>query len=144
MIKNPYIMGVLLNLGLSFFQSLFVRGSSDAAVISEFTSTSPLWMIGLFWGIVIFIIPVVEELVFRGLLWKIAAFIFSPLFTGISVAVVFSLLHSVDAAVFLLPFALYLSWLRHTENSIKPGIKAHIAFNFTGALFPYLISILPL
>lgn|GEM_PF-3455174 len=144
MVKNPYIMGALLNIGLSFVQSLYVRGSSDAAVISEFTSTSPLWMICLFWGIVIFIIPVVEELVFRGLLWKIAAFIFSPLFTGISVAVVFSLLHSVDAAVFLLPFALYLSWLRHTENSIKPGIKAHITFNFTGALFPYLISIFPL
>jgi membrane protease YdiL (CAAX protease family) len=144
MLRKPIIMGVLLNIALSAVQDVFVSQSTENAVISDFVATSPTWILAIFWALIIVVIPACEELIFRGLLWKISSFVFSSLVTGILVAVVFSVLHAPESALFLLPFALYLSWLRTKENSIVPGVWAHIAFNLTGVLTPFVLSNLPL
>jgi membrane protease YdiL (CAAX protease family) len=137
-------MGVLLNIALSVVQDIFVSQSTENQVISDFVATSPMWMLAIFWTLIVVVIPVCEELIFRGLLWKVSSFVFSSLFTGILIAIVFSVLHAPESALFLLPFALYLSWLRVKENKIIPGMWAHVAFNLTGVLTPFVLSKLPL
>lgn len=138
--KNPFMMGVLFNIVLSWIQSIFIKESIGDSQINEFVSSSPIWMVFILWLMISIVVPLFEELIFRGLLWRFFLFIFSPLYTFAIVTLVFSFLHPMESAFFLLPFSAYLGWLRLTTGSLRSGVFAHISFNMSGIVFPFVIS----
>jgi len=132
-------IAIFLNLGLSYVQKLFVTSSEASEAIATFLESAPTFAIILFYLLTIIVVPFFEEVIFRGLLWKAIAYFWNDKAAAILTAIAFSFLHSADAAFFLLPFAVYLSYLRYTEGNIKPGVVAHICFNGVGLLLPRLL-----
>ena len=57
---------------------------------------------------------------------------------GILVAVAYSAFGIIVNFPFLLPFALYLSYLRHTRDSIWPGVFANSVFVASNIFIPFL------
>tara|TARA_R110002060_G_scaffold53351_1_gene63965 strand:- start:10 stop:441 length:432 start_codon:yes stop_codon:yes gene_type:complete len=131
-------IAIVLNVCMSYTQKLFITSSETDAVIAGFLESASMFTITIFYFAMIAVIPFFEEVIFRGLLWKVVSRFWNDKAAVVLVAVAFSFLHSVDAAIFLLPFAVYLSYLRYTEGNIKPGIVAHICFNSSGLLLPRL------
>jgi len=129
-------IATMLNVCMSYTQKLFVTSSDTDATISEFLGSASTFMIVIFYFLMIVVVPFFEEVIFRGILWKVISRFWNDKGATVLVAVTFSFLHSVDTAIFLFPFAVYLSYLRYTEGNIKPGVVAHICFNASGLLFP--------
>lgn len=90
------------------------------------------------------IFPLAYEILFRGLLWGILSSFSDRWTTGILVAVAYSLFGMILNFPFLLPFALYLSYLRYSRNSIWPGVFANFIFVASNTLIPFIFSILVL
>ena len=132
-------VGVLLNIVLSALQAQFVTSSETSEMITQFMQTSPSWVIAIFYVATILIVPLFEEAVFRGGLWKLFAHFTNDKVAAVVVAIGFALLHSWEAAFFLLPFSVYLSYLRYNHGNIWLGVVAHIGFNSAGLLFPRLL-----
>lgn len=86
---------------------------------------------------VVFIIPILEELIFRGFLQTALAYSFSPLISVILSAALFSLFHfsksqgmnnlNILCALFVL--ALFLGFLRLRQNNIWSSVALHATFN---------------
>ena len=80
--------------------------------------------------------PVVEELVFRGLLWWFFSKIFR--FNGGGVAtlfvtsIMFALIHSDLAHIMrVMPLSFFLGYLRLKTGSVRPCIVAHMTWNLS-------------
>ena len=87
-----------------------------------------------------FVVPAGEELIFRGLFWKLCQKLVSKNKVAWVVALLFAFSHPVESAIFLFPFSVYLSHLRYTTESVIAGIVAHVAFNTVGLIFPSVIN----
>ena len=75
-------------------------------------------------------VPIIEELMFRGLLWKMVEFTFSPIVALISVSMLFALAHGELLHIIgVFPIGLWIGWLRYRSNSIFPSILAHTTNN---------------
>lgn len=133
------VIAIFLNICLSYVQKLFVINSETSETIVAFLESAPTFAVVVFYLLMIIVVPFFEEVIFRGLLWKVASYFWNDKAAAVLTAIAFSFLHSVDAAIFLLPFAIYLSYLRYTEGNIKPGVVAHICFNGIGLLLPRLL-----
>ena len=93
--------------------------------------------------------PVLEELVFRGLLWdlwgifarKKAGLIASVAVKNCFISICFSLLHAINygalGAVLVFIPSLWLGWLRERSGSIKVCCLVHVLWNlgYFGVLF---------
>jgi len=90
------------------------------------------------------IFPLAYEILFRGLLWGILSSFSDRWTTGILVAVAYSLFGMILNFPFFLPFALYLSYLRYSRDSIWPGVFANSVFVASNTLIPFIFSILVL
>ena len=132
-------VGIVLNVVLSFAQSQFVTSSETNEMITQFMETSAGWVIAIFYIATILIVPLFEEAVFRGALWKLFSHFTNDKIAAAVIAVGFAFLHSWEAAFFLLPFSVYLSYLRYNHGNIWLGVVAHIGFNSAGLLFPRLL-----
>ena len=132
-------VGVALNVVLSIIQKQFLTNSEANEIIAQFMETSPNWIIMLFYIIMILFVPFFEEVIFRGGIWKFFAYFSNDKTAAVVVAILFSLLHSWEAAFFLLPFSIYLSYLRYKNGNIWPGVVAHVSFNLAGLLIPSLL-----
>jgi len=76
------------------------------------------------------IMPVVEELLFRGLLWKLLAWKLSPKLTWILVSVLFAMVHQIPLRIVcILPFSFFIGWLRLKTGKLGPSILAHMTNN---------------
>jgi len=74
--------------------------------------------------------PLVEELVFRGLLYGWVAGRWGPLAAFIVSSLAFAAAHYEPAHVVLvLPLGLWFGWLRWRSNSLVPSIVAHVVNN---------------
>ena len=74
--------------------------------------------------------PLVEELVFRGLIYGWVAGRWGPLAAFIASSVAFAAAHYEPAHVVLvLPLGLWFGWLRWRSNSLVPSIVAHVVNN---------------
>ena len=81
------------------------------------------------------IVPIVEELMFRGLLWRMIEFTFSSIAAIVSVSILFALAHKdLLHVIGVFPIGLYIGWLRYKSNSIFPCIAAHMTNNALATL----------
>ena len=132
------IIGVVLNIVLSLLQAQFMSSSENNELITQFMETSADWIIVIFYIIVILVVPLFEEVLFRGGIWKFFAHFGNDKVAAVVVAIIFTFLHSWEAAIFLLPFSVYLSYLRYNNGNIWSGVVAHVGFNTAGLLLPRL------
>jgi membrane protease YdiL (CAAX protease family) len=83
----------------------------------------------------VIVTPLVEELLFRGVLFPVVARSLNTIWAVIFVSVLFGLAHVVtyglDAYLILQSLAagLYLTWLRARTSSLVPSVAAHTALN---------------
>ncbi len=92
---------------------------------------------------VVLVAPIVEELVFRGLLLRGVLRRHSPVVAASVTAVVFALYH-LDPwqAAAALPVGLGLAWLTIASGSIVPAILVHILMNATALVDAPLVALL--
>ena len=129
------IIGTGLNVLLSLIRStVSTTTPENSALITEFIQSSPKLLVAIFYCLLIIVVPFFEEVIFRGGLWRLISRFGNEKIAAALVAITFSFLHSWEAAFFLLPFSIYLSYLRYNHKSIRYGVVAHICFNTTGLL----------
>ncbi len=77
------------------------------------------------------VFPLLEELFFRGVLWRITEVLNLPAYLKILlVSIIFSALHSEMLWIIgVFPLAVWLGCLRYHFNSIYPSLIAHITVN---------------
>jgi membrane protease YdiL (CAAX protease family) len=105
----------------------------ELEVVAEFMSGDMDILKLLFFLIIVFIVPPLEELLFRGGLWKLLNWKLSPQWTWIIVSLFFAAIHIEPVHVLgLLPLSFFLGWLRKESNKLGPSILAHMANNAVG------------
>ena len=133
-------VGLVLNVVLTHIQLAFIESPETSKAVSDFISSSPYSYIAAFAVLVAVAIPIGEEIVFRKLTWDFMSKFIPEGLVAFLIAVGFAFIHAPDSAIFLLPFAVYLSYLRYSTGSVKLCMAAHIAFNTTGLLLPMVIG----
>jgi membrane protease YdiL (CAAX protease family) len=107
----------------------------ELEIVSEFMSGEVGIIQILFFMIIVFIIPPLEELVFRGWLWKLVGWKMTPYWTWIIISLVFAAIHMEPVHILgLLPFSFFVGWLRHKTGELGPSITAHMANNAVACL----------
>ena len=134
------LVGVLPAWIISFIAEAYPSlRPEDLGVLAEFLSggIGPVQI--LFFAIIIFLIPPVEELIFRGGLWRLLEWKASPYWTWILVSIIFAAVHMELLHVLgLLPFSFFVGWLRYKTGSINLSVLAHMANNAVGCLLMIL------
>ena len=93
----------------------------------------------IFFSIIVFLIPPIEEVIFRGGLWKLLEWKLSPYWTWILISVFFAATHMEPLHILgLLPLSFFLGWLRLKTNELGPSIVAHIMNNLVACVFMLL------
>ncbi len=134
------LIAASLNAILTFCQRAILKQTELSSAVSDFVSSASLAEYVLFVLLISVVIPVGEEIIFRGLLWKFVKKFASESKVAWFVAVLFAFVHPLESAFFLFPFSVYLSHLRYTTESVRAGIVAHIAFNTAGLVFPSVVN----
>ena len=145
--EAPYrlaaIGGVLIATVVSLFYAT-IRGATstgDSANL-EFVDkilNGPMGIAFIFLFAIVIVSPLLEELVFRKLLWRLSLMMFSPKTTLFVISFLFVAVHGEIAyAIGLLPISFFLGWLRMKTDSVKPSIVAHIANNAAASVFFFL------
>ena len=137
MYARIFLGGVLGNIFLSTLQSYFFTTTEQNQIVSNFMATAHPIGIAIFLFLIVVVVPVLEELIFRKLLWGIVRKVSLQRLTPVLVAVIFAAVHSYPASLFLIPVSGYLSYLRYKTKGIKAGIFFHVVFNATGMVLPY-------
>ena len=89
--------------------------------------------------IIMTILPILEEWLFRGFLWRWVSKIFSSKYTLVITSLVFALAHWEPLHVLgLLPLSFFLGWLRMKTDELGPSIVAHMTNNLVACLFIFL------
>jgi membrane protease YdiL (CAAX protease family) len=138
-LKEAFIYFLLLPIAINFFcsylGSTLIDASQNTTEVKDFLSAGypPLIYI-MFVVLACFVIPFVEEVLFRKWLWS-----FTGRFVGSShtlwlTSVLFAFLHGGWYGFVLLPFAFYLGYIRRTYGSFKYSTVPHIVFNLTGVI----------
>ena len=89
--------------------------------------------------ILVIMLPILEEWIFRSVLWKFLNKYMSLDRTFIAVSMLFALCHvQLPVVLGLLPFSFFLGYLRKTQGSIEGSTLAHITHNLVGVLVTLL------
>ena len=84
-------------------------------------------------------LPILEEWIFRGVLWKFLNKFMSLNKTFFAVSVLFAFCHIQFPVVLgLLPLSFFLGYLRKTQGNIEGSTIAHITHNLVGVLVTLL------
>ena len=77
------------------------------------------------------VVPIVEELIFRGLLWRLVTFCKGTSFVAYMVtSCLFAIAHMEPLHVLgVLPLSFFIGWLKLRTGSVLPGIAAHMSNN---------------
>ncbi|MFM2162103.1 MAG: hypothetical protein RLZZ383_1615, partial [Pseudomonadota bacterium] len=103
------------------------------AMVNDALAAGTPWQVGCVVGAVVVGAPVVEELVFRGVLWDAFARTMSPIATWLVASFVFAAYHMDPfQAVPLLFTAGVIGWFRHRTGSVAPGMLVHFLNNALG------------
>ncbi len=85
--------------------------------------------------------PIVEEIVFRGLVFRYARYALPFWFANIWQAFLFGLVHmNMVQGIYAFVMGLFLGFVCHRGRGIKYSIPAHIIFNVIGTLYSDLID----
>ena len=141
-VENPYKAATLGGAFISLFPAWFVTQAAkafpslrpeDLEIVSDFFSSGigPLQLIVL--AMIVFVIPPMEELVFRQWIWKLCRWKLSPEWTWITTSIAFAALHMEPLHIIgLLPFSFFLGWLRLKTEDIGASCWAHMVNNAVG------------
>ncbi len=139
-ILAPLLIGVVLAGG-----SFLVSENLDTTVITPLglalSEATPVAMLAFLFS-VMFIAPLIEEIIYRGYLYSILDKLKGKLFALIFVSLLFGLMHIEQvwgswfglAVIFLMGFLVTL--LRFWSGSILPGVIAHYAYNILLVVLP--------
>jgi membrane protease YdiL (CAAX protease family) len=136
-------IALLGGLTVWLFPSWVAQGLMD--MLPEYTSTPELltdllvsggWLDRLIVGLAILVsAPLVEELIYRGFLWRVTAQGFGWLGALSITTALFALSHLDPVqSTALVPTALFLGWLRYTSGSLGAPMVAHLTNNGVGVL----------
>tara|TARA_R100001509_G_scaffold136871_2_gene90740 strand:- start:641 stop:1087 length:447 start_codon:yes stop_codon:yes gene_type:complete len=116
---------------VSFIVSVFpLLKAEELETIADFMSGGVGIVQLLFFMIIVFIIPPIEELVFRGWLWKFINWKLSSYWTWIIVSLLFAAVHMEPVHIMgLLPLSFFVGWLKRETNKLGPSVVAHMANN---------------
>ena len=112
-----------------------VLAPQELEIVSEFFSKGfgPPQVLVFF--IVMTILPILEEWLFRGVIWRWTLKIFSPKYTLVAISLLFALAHWEPLHVLgLLPLSFFLGWLRMKTDELGPSIIAHMTNNTVACL----------
>ena len=142
--KHPYLTAFIGGLTISLFPAWFVSLAAatfpslkpeELDIVSSFFSDGigPLQI--AFFMLIVFIVPPIEELVFRGWAWKLFEWKLSPYWTWILVSLLFAAVHMEPLHILgLIPFSFFLGWLRMKTGNINASVLAHMTNNVVGCL----------
>ncbi len=89
--------------------------------------------------ILIVMLPVIEEWLFRSVLWRFLNKFMSINKTLIAVSLFFAICHvQLPVVIGLLPLSFFLGYLRKTQGDIEGSVVAHITHNLVGVLVTLL------
>ena len=123
--KNPYRLAAFGGLLISLLPAVIINliayyfpstRPEELSAVSEFLSEGLGFIQLLFFAIIVFIIPPIEEFIFRGVLWKVSEWVLLG----------------------LLPFSFFVGWLRLKTNRLGPSVVAHTVNNAMGCLLMIL------
>ena len=146
--RNPYKVATIGGALISLFPAWFITQAAkiipslkpeELQIVSDFFSLGigPLQL--MFFAVVVFIIPPLEELIFRGWIWKLINYKFSSKWTWILVSLLFAGFHTASLHILgLLPFSFFLGWLRLKTGDINASVLAHMVNNAVGCLLMIL------
>ena len=87
-------------------------------------------------GFVCLLGPVVEELIFRGALWRLIEKFIDKHYALFITSILFAAAHSdPEHIIAVFPIGLWVGWLRLRSESIYPSILAHVINNSIVSLF---------
>ena len=147
--EKPYSLALIGGALVSLLPTLFINLISNyfpSTSPEELQSVSNFFSEGfgllqlIFFAIIVLVVPVVEELIFRGALWKLFVWINnSPKWTWVAISLLFAAIHMEPLHIIgLLPFSFFVGWLRLKTNRLGPSIAAHISYNTIGCLIMML------
>jgi len=146
--RNPYRLAALGGLLISLLPTTIMNliahyfpatRPEELSKVSDFLGEGIGLAQLLFFAIIVFIIPPIEEFLFRGVLWKVSEWIFSPEWTWVLISLAFAAIHMEPLHILgLLPFSFFVGWLRLKTNRLGPAIIAHTVNNAMGCLLMML------
>ena len=136
---TPILGAAGINLITSFAISQMFEAPPTAKEIQGFFGASYGFEQYLAFFILIVMLPILEEWIFRGVLWKFLNKFMSLNKTFFAVSVLFAFCHIQFPVVLgLLPFSFFLGYLRKTQGNIEGSTVAHITHNLVGVLVTLL------
>jgi membrane protease YdiL (CAAX protease family) len=147
-LKNPLAITIVGGATISFIPSIIVGWLANAfpsiapeelQIVSDFfgSGIGPLQLIVFM--MIVFIIPPIEEILFRGWLWKMCKLKFSTNRTWIITSLVFAAVHAEPLHILgLLPLSFFLGWLRKKTGGIECSMIAHMTNNAVACLLMVL------
>ena len=140
--KRPFLKAFIGGLTISLIPAWFVTYASrafpnlapeDLQVITDFFTDASVLLQWIVFFIFVIVMPIIEEILFRGLLWRLFNWKFSPKTTWILVSLIFAGVHWEPLHVIgLLPLSFFIGWLRLKTNELGPSIIAHMTNNAVG------------
>ena len=146
--KRPYLTALLGGATISLLPTWLVAqiaarfpalAPQELEIISEFFDKGfgPPQLLVFF--IIMTILPILEEWLFRGFLWRWVSKVFSPKYTLVIISLLFALAHGEVLHVLgLLPLSFFLGWLRMKTDELGPSIAAHMMNNVVACVFMLL------
>tara|TARA_R110000796_G_C14564204_1_gene435154 strand:- start:680 stop:1123 length:444 start_codon:yes stop_codon:yes gene_type:complete len=107
----------------------------ELQTVSDFfgSGIGPLQL--MVFAIIVFVIPPIEEILFRGWLWKMCRWKINPYWTWIITSLIFAAVHAEPLHILgLLPLSFFLGWLRKETGGIEYSTIAHITNNAVACL----------
>tara|TARA_R100000655_G_scaffold54032_1_gene92027 strand:+ start:727 stop:1176 length:450 start_codon:yes stop_codon:yes gene_type:complete len=107
----------------------------ELSAVSEFMSEGLGLEQMIFLLLVVTMVPILEELVFRKWLWFLVEWKMSSYWTWIITSLLFAAVHMEPLHVMgLLPFSFFAGWLKHRTGKTRYSIVAHMANNAMACL----------
>ena len=146
--KRPYLTALLGGATISLLPTWLVTkiahmipelAPQELEIVSEFFGKGfgpPQMLVFL---IIMIMLPILEEWLFRGVLWRWVSKVFSTKHTLVGTSLLFALAHWEPLHVLgLLPLSFFLGWLRMKTDKLGPSIVAHMANNTVACLIMLL------
>lgn len=132
------VIAVLFSIIVQFFVGMLNRNLFEEEYYYYFTFSRTSYPM-LFMLLMIAVQPaLVEELGFRGLIMSQLGRILDSKQVIFISAFVFALIHlSIFSMLWIMPFAIFLGYVKEKENTIWYGVVIHFMFNATACIFEF-------
>lgn len=113
----------------------------DQHAVDLFAQATSPWLVGYLVFFALVLAPVVEEFVFRGILFPFVKQCGSTKFAWIGVSALFALVHANAPTILpLFVFALALTWLYERTDNLLAPIVAHSLFNGANLVVLFFVN----